>query len=64
MFRGACWTWLESSSSLHSHQTNGLSFGLSNKKLWQINRDYSGGQQSRETTSEMYYEGTFYTPYF
>ena len=33
-FRGACCTWLESSSSLLSHPTNGSSFGLPNKELW------------------------------
>jgi hypothetical protein len=29
-----CYTWLESSSSLVSHPTNGSSFGLPNMELW------------------------------
>ena len=33
-FRGACCTWLESSSSLLSHPTNGSSFGFPDKELW------------------------------
>ena len=33
-FRAACYTWLESSSNLLSHPTNGSSFGFPDKELW------------------------------